>query len=78
MYLIYRERGGLWPDEPTVEYNNLNTAREEAIRLARKHAGAKFYIMQSLGYYQAADVAWHAENEEVERIEDLYTDTPEM
>jgi hypothetical protein len=53
-WVVWNERGG----SPTVKHNTFDSARKEAERLARVHAGQSFHVLQLCGSMVKTDVHW--------------------
>lgn len=48
-YMVYSPEGGA----PTMQHYSYSEAREEAERLARKHPGRRFYLLESKHLFKA-------------------------
>jgi len=48
-FLVYRRDGG----NPVIRHPDIKTANEEAQRLAKKHPGKEFFVLQALNAYQS-------------------------
>lgn len=53
-WLVWKQNGGL----PTVQHDSDRSARQEAERLARVHAGSTFYVLELVGSCKKTDIAW--------------------
>jgi hypothetical protein len=54
-WIVWCENGGT----PTVPHQSLESAQNEAKRLAKMNQGRRFWVLQALGYMQIEDpVRW--------------------